>query len=203
MSEPLVVLDADVLGRQRTGDETVVRGLLRELAAAAPTDLRLAAITRRPDLVPEGIEAVELPARSQVLRMALAVPRVLRRLRPALAHFQHSLPLRCPCPAVVTVHDLSFERDPSVMPTRDRLIFRTVVPRSARKAARVFAVSELTKRDLVELYGIPEEKIVVTPLGVDPAFTPEGPSPDGSRTRSSLARCSRARTRARRSRRSR
>jgi glycosyltransferase involved in cell wall biosynthesis len=80
---------------------------------------------------------------------------------------------------VVTVHDLSFERDPSVMPTRDRLIFRTVVPRSARKAARVFAVSELTKRDLVELYGIPEEKIVVTPLGVDPAFTPEGPSPDG------------------------
>ena len=179
MSEPLVVLDADVLGRQRTGDETVVRGLLRELAAAAPTDLRLAAITRRPDLVPEGIEAVELPARSQVLRMALAVPRVLRRLRPALAHFQHSLPLRCPCPAVVTVHDLSFERDPSVMPARDRLIFRTVVPRSARKAARVFAVSELTKRDLVELYDIPEEKIVVTPLGVDPAFTPEGSSPDG------------------------
>ena len=47
MSSPLVVLDADVLGRQRTGDETYVRSLLQELAEAAPTDLRLAAITRR------------------------------------------------------------------------------------------------------------------------------------------------------------
>ena len=108
--------------------------------------------------------------------MAVGLPRLLRRLRPAVAHFQHSLPLACPCPAVVTVHDLSFERDPSVMSRRDRLIFRTVVPRSARRAARVLAVSERTKRDLIELYGIPEEKIVVTPNGVDPAFTPEGPS---------------------------
>jgi glycosyltransferase involved in cell wall biosynthesis len=179
MSAPLVVIDADVLGRQRTGDETYMAGLLRELAAARPSDLRLAAITRRPDLVPDGIEPVELPGRSQVLRMAATVPRLLRRLRPALAHFQHSLPLACPCPAVLTVHDLSFERDRSLMPLRDRLIFRTVVPRSARRAARVLAVSELTKRDLIELYGIPEGKIVVTPNGVDPAFTPNGPHPDG------------------------
>jgi glycosyltransferase involved in cell wall biosynthesis len=179
MSPPLVVLDADVLGRQRTGDETYARGLLRELAAAAPGDLRLAAITRHPELVPEGIEPVELPARSQTLRMTIGVPRLLRRLRPAIVHFQHALPLAAPAPAVLTVHDLSFERDPSLMPPRDRLIFRAVVPRSARRADRVLAVSELTKRDLIELYGIPEEKIVVTPNGVDPAFTVEGPSPDG------------------------
>ncbi len=176
-SKPLVVIDADVLGRRRTGDETYVTGLLRELAGAR--DLRLAAVTRHSELVPERIEPIELPAGSQVVRMGVRMPRLLRRLRPALAHFQHSLPLACPCPAVVTVHDLSFERDPTVMSTRDRLIFRAVVPRSARRAARVLAVSELTKRDLIELYGIPEEKIVVTPNGVDAAFTPEGPSPNG------------------------
>jgi glycosyltransferase involved in cell wall biosynthesis len=177
VSDPLVVVDADVLGRQRTGDETYVRNLLGELAGAE--GLRLAAVSRRPELVPGGIEPVELPARSQVLRMAVGIPRLLRRLRPAVAHFQHSLPLTCPCPAVVTVHDLSFERDPAMMGLRDRLIFRSVVPHSARRAARVLAVSELTKRDLIELYRIPEEKIVVTPNGVDPAFTPDGPSPNG------------------------
>jgi glycosyltransferase involved in cell wall biosynthesis len=177
VSDPLVVIDADVLGRQRTGDETYIRGLLGELAGAP--GLRLAAITRRPDLVPEGIEPVELPARSQMLRMAQSVPRLLRRLRPDLAHFQHSLPLSCPCPAVLTVHDLSFERDSAVMGLRDRLTFKAVVPRSARRAARVLAVSELTKRDLIEHYGIPEDKIVVTPNGVDPAFTPQGSSPNG------------------------
>jgi glycosyltransferase involved in cell wall biosynthesis len=173
MRRPLVVVDADVLGRRRTGDETYVENLLRELPAAAP-ELRLAAVTRHPELVPAGVEPVELPARSQEWRMASSLPRLLRRLRPALAHFQHSLPLHCPCPAVLTVHDLSFERDPSVMSRADRLVFRTVVPRSARRAARVIAVSERTRADLVELYGIPADRIVVTPHGVDPVFRPDG-----------------------------
>jgi glycosyltransferase involved in cell wall biosynthesis len=177
MTTPLVVIDADVLGRRRTGDETYVAGLLRELAGTE--GLRLAAVTRRPDLVPAGIEPVELTARSQILRMAVRLPRLLRRLRPALAHFQHALPLACPSPAVVTIHDLSFEREPTLMGLRERLIFRSVVPRAARLASRVIAVSELTKRDLVELYGIPDEKIVVVPNGVDPRFRADGPRPAG------------------------
>ena len=175
--KPLVVIDADVLGRARTGDETYVENLLRALPAAAP-DLRLAAVTRHPGLVPDGVEPVELPAGSQELRMAWSLPRLLRRLRPGLAHFQHALPLRCPCPAVVTVHDLSFERDATVMSPKDRLVFRAVVPRAARRAARVLTVSERTRRDLVELYGIPEGRIVVTPNGVDPAFRPNGSGGD-------------------------
>jgi glycosyltransferase involved in cell wall biosynthesis len=178
VSAPLVVIDADVLGRERTGDETYVRGLLGELREA--DDLRFGAVTRRPDLVPDGIEPVELGARSQIWRMAASLPRLLRRLRPALAHFQHALPLSSPCPAVVTIHDLSFERDPKLMGLRDRLVFRTAVPRAARRADRVLAVSERTKRDLIELYEIPAEKIVVTPNGVDSAFSPEGPTPNGT-----------------------
>src|SRR4051794_21039301 len=178
MSRPLVVIDADVLGRARTGDETYVRGLLQAFAAEPP-DLRLAAVTREPALVPEGIEAIELRARSQTLRMALTLPRLLRRVQPAVGHFLHALPLGYRGAAVVTVQDLSFERGTTVMSLRDRAIFRRVVPRAARRAARVLTLSELTKRDLIELYEVPEEKIVVTPPGVDPLFRPDGPSPDG------------------------
>ena len=48
-----VVVDADVLGRQRTGDETYVRNLLRELVPLAEdADLELVAVTRKPELVP-------------------------------------------------------------------------------------------------------------------------------------------------------
>jgi len=171
VTKPLVVVDADVLGRQRTGDETYVERLLQALPRVAD-DLRFAAITRRPDLVPDGVEPLSLPARSQELRMAWSVPRVLRRVRPALAHFLHALPLRCPCPAVVTIQDISWERDPSVMGLRTRLTFKAVVPRAARGAVRVLAISERTKRDVVELYGVAPDKVVVTPLGVDPAFRP-------------------------------
>jgi len=172
MTAPLVVVDADVLGRQRTGDETYVENILRRLPGIAGDSFRFAALTRRPDLVPEGVEPVHVPARWQEARMLRAVPRMLRRLQPAVAHFQHALPLTCPCPAIVTVHDLSFERDPSVMSARHRAIFRLAVPRAVRRAARVVAVSERTKRDLVERYGVSPERIVVVPHGVDPAFSP-------------------------------
>ena len=166
MTLPLVVIDADVLGRRRTGDETYVANLLRELGVLAPPDLRLAAVTRRPDLVPTGIEPIELPARSQVLRMAVALPRRLRKLRPALGHFQYAIPFGFQAPAVVTIHDLSFERDRTMMGLRDRLIFRTVVPRAARRAERILTVSERTRHDLIEHYGLREDKIVVTLNGV-------------------------------------
>lgn len=166
-----VLVDADVLGRQRTGDETYVRNLLRELPEAAP-DLRFAAVTRNTDLVPAGVEPIELPAGSQEWRMAWKLPRLVRRLRPRVAHFQHSLPLRGGVRSVLTIHDLSFERDPELMPRKDRLVFRTVVPRSARRADRLIAVSERTREDLADLYGIPEGKVTVIPHGVDPLFVP-------------------------------
>ncbi len=173
----LVVVDADVLGRERTGDETYVRNLLRELAPLAPeAGIRLAAVTRRPDLVPAGVEPVELSTGVQELRMAISLPRALRRLGAALGHTQYALPLRAPCPCVVTVHDVSFARDPSLMDRKDRLVFNRVVPRAVRRAARVITVSERTKRDLVELYGVAPDDVVVTPNGVDPAFAPgDGP----------------------------
>jgi glycosyltransferase involved in cell wall biosynthesis len=178
VSSPLVVIDADVLGRRRTGDETHVSNLLRELGRQA-TDLRLVALTRRPDLVPDGIEPYVLPARSQEVRMAVGVPRALRRLRPALVHFQHVLPPLDRTRGVVTVHDLSFERDASAMGRLDRLMFRALVPRSVRRAVRVLTVSERTKRDLVDLYRIDPDKVVLTPNGVDPAFSPGPDSGSG------------------------
>ena len=167
----LVLVDADVLGRQRTGDETYVLNLLRELPAVGE-GLRFAAVTRHPQLVPDGVDPVYLGTGSQELRMAVTMPLLIRRLRPALAHFQHSLPLRCRAPAIVTVHDVSFERDPAVMGRLDRLTFRWAVPRAVRKARRVLTVSERTKDDVVELYGVPPDDVVVTPNGVDPAFAP-------------------------------
>jgi glycosyltransferase involved in cell wall biosynthesis len=175
----VIVLDADVLGRNRTGEETYVLNLLRALPGAAP-DLRFGAVTRHPELVPDGVEALPLPARSQELRMAWSLPRLLRRVRPELAHFQHALPLGYRGRSVVTLHDLHFERDPGVMGLADRVTFKLVVPRAARRADLVLAVSERTKDDAVELYGLAPERIVVTPHGVDPAFAPGSGTGDGA-----------------------
>jgi glycosyltransferase involved in cell wall biosynthesis len=174
----VILIDADVLGRNRTGEETYVLNLLRQLPFVAP-DLSFAAVTRHTELVPEGVEAIALPARFQETRMAVALPRLLRRLRPELSHFQHALPLGLRGPSVVTIHDLHFEHDPSVMGLLDRLTFKAVVPRAVRRADHVLAVSERTKRDIVELYRVSPDKVTVTPHGVDPAFAPGDGTHDG------------------------
>jgi glycosyltransferase involved in cell wall biosynthesis len=169
----VIVIDADVLGRARTGDETYVANLLRELPAVAP-DLRFAAVTRHPELVPDGIEPIRLTTPLQEVRMAWTLPRLLRRLRPQLAHFQYALPLGFRGRSVVTLHDLSFETDPGVMGKIDRVVFRAVVPRAARRADHVLVVSERTRRDVEERYRLEPEKVTVTPNGVDPSFSPGG-----------------------------
>lgn len=178
MSSKLVVIDADVLGRERTGDESYVENLLRELAGLE-SPLRLAAVTRQPYRVPPGVEALELAARSQIVRMAVRLPRLLRRVRPNVSHFHYVVPPRAPGRVILTVHDLSFVRRPELMSRRDRALFRSLVPRSVRRADRILVGSQWTRGDLVERYRIAEEKVVVTPYGVDPLFGPEGPARNG------------------------
>jgi alpha-1,3-rhamnosyl/mannosyltransferase len=174
----VVVFDADVLGRQRTGDETYALNLLRELGPLMQgADIRLVALTRHPELVPGDVEPHELRASSQELRMAWTVPRLLGELGAALCHTQYAIPMRSPCPCVVTVHDVSFARQPELMGRKDRFVFRRVVPRAVRGAERVLTVSERTKADLVELYDVPAWRIVVTPNGVDPVFHPQADEP--------------------------
>jgi glycosyltransferase involved in cell wall biosynthesis len=130
------------------------------------------AVTRRPDLVPAGVEPVRLETPLQELRMAWTLPRLLRRLRPELTHFQHALPLGFGGRSVVTIHDLSFETGDGGMGPIDRLVFRAVVPRAARSASHVIAVSERTRDDVVRRYGVPAERVTAIPHGVDSVFAP-------------------------------
>lgn len=85
------------------------------------------------------------------------------------------LPPLLPCPAVVTVHDLAWRRHPETYAPDDLRMQHRAGYGSVRRAAHVIAVSETTARDLQEMLGVPGGKITVTPLGVSPEFSPEGP----------------------------
>lgn len=74
--------------------------------------------------------------------------------------------------SIVTIHDLSFVREPDlVMPGMDRHLNKWV-PWSVQQASHVIAVSEATRQDLIELYQTPPEKISVLYHGVGPEFKP-------------------------------
>ena len=73
---------------------------------------------------------------------------------------------------LLTVHDLSFVREPdSVMPGMSRHLNRWV-RQSVAQADHVIAVSKATAQDLIELYRTPPEKISVLYHGVTPEFRP-------------------------------
>jgi glycosyltransferase involved in cell wall biosynthesis len=125
--------------------------------------------------------AVELvPARwptarpqQRILWEQLALPGLLRRLGVDVFHSTvNVLPERLPCPSVVTIHDLAFLVYPQYFRPGRRLYQRMFTARSARAATRVIAVSESTKRDIVERLGVSPEKVRVVYPAIDERFRP-------------------------------
>lgn len=77
-------------------------------------------------------------------------------------------------PIVVTVHDVTFNLHPECFTAKQRLWHHMVDPsRIFHKATRCIAVSECTKRDMIQTYAVDEKKINVIPLGIDPLFLEE------------------------------
>jgi glycosyltransferase involved in cell wall biosynthesis len=131
---------------------------------------------------------LSLPGRSRaatLYRDAVWYPRVL----PRLAARRRLDVLHCPTfraplsppevPLVVTVHDLAVLRHPETFNLWTRRYSRSFVPRVVQAARIVIAVSEFTKRELVELLGTSESKIRVVPNGVAGAFSADGPAEAG------------------------
>ncbi len=102
-----------------------------------------------------------------------SLPPILRKFRPDLFVSPDGfLSLASNIPQLGVIHDLNFEHYPRDMPYLQRSFYKTFFPRYARKADRLVTVSEASKADIVEQYGIPEEKIDVVYNGADPSFSP-------------------------------
>jgi glycosyltransferase involved in cell wall biosynthesis len=88
-------------------------------------------------------------------------------------------PVRASVPLVVTFHDLAVLRHPETFNRWTREYSRRVLPRVARAATRLIAVSEFTKCELLELLDVPEEKVCVIPNAVGEPFTADGEAAEG------------------------
>jgi glycosyltransferase involved in cell wall biosynthesis len=140
----------------------------------------------------EGVEGIELvrlafhgsgraaTVARDVYWYPLALPRQARRGNLDVLHCPTFRgPLSTSVPLVVTVHDLAVLRHPETFNLWTRRYSRHCVPRVVRAARTVIAVSEFTRRELVELLGASEEKIRVIPNGVAPVFSPDGSAAEG------------------------
>jgi glycosyltransferase involved in cell wall biosynthesis len=91
----------------------------------------------------------------------------------------HRGPLLSAAPLVLTLHDLAVIRHPDAFNRWTRRYSRLLLPRLARAATRLIAVSEFTAREAVELLGVDERRVRVIPHGVEEPFRPHGPAAGG------------------------
>src|SRR6476620_9997376 len=119
------------------------------------------------------------PAGPELWFEQVTLPRALRREGAALVHAANCfLPLRRPCPGVVTIHDLAFEDHRGAFARTTGAKYRYFAPRAARSAERVICVSDFTAGDVMRRYGVDAARIRVVPnspsLPIGSAPVPEG-----------------------------
>jgi glycosyltransferase involved in cell wall biosynthesis len=169
----VAMLDLHHLGHRQTGNESWARSLaaaLFELDGPGSYDIAVTSAAGPEDLG-------RLPARrtvtvgSSARRLAWDLPRAMRKLDSSAVLVQYTAPLSR-VPAVVAVHDLSFE-DPRAaewLSIKTRLRYRATIRTSVRRAAHVLAISEFTRQDLIRVYGVAPERVTVVHAAVDPAL---------------------------------
>ena len=89
----------------------------------------------------------------------------------------YSCPLRINIPVVLTIHDISFAAHPEWFSWKEGLRRRWITRQSANRAARVIAVSDFTKCELITNFGLPPEQVSVIWSGVNPPLPRDTVSP--------------------------
>jgi glycosyltransferase involved in cell wall biosynthesis len=180
------------------GMEVAARELIPALLAKAPSDVRFTGFVSRETAARSGgpweglLPTITVPVHARnrvqwVLGEQALLPRMAARAGVDLMHsLASTAPLRGPFFKVVTVHDLIYARFPEAHQGLRDLGMRVLVPRAARHADRVIAISESTRQDLIRLLGIDAAKIDVVPQGVGANARPGALSAEHARMRFSL-----------------
>jgi glycosyltransferase involved in cell wall biosynthesis len=189
-----VGLDATPLIGERTGIGRYVASLLPELQA----------LTGTPDAGLESVVATAFTLRGRG-ELARHLPAgVADRSRPLPARLLQELWARAEVPSVtaligrvdvfhgtnfvlpppgrargvVTVHDLAFRSAPETVSAASRRL-RDLVPRALARAAVVCTPTRVVADEVAAAYGVPGDRLAVTPLGIDPAWAAT-PPPDAA-----------------------
>jgi glycosyltransferase involved in cell wall biosynthesis len=166
-----VGLDVSPLVQTRAGTARYVRGLLHALEGRPEIELCPLAFGGRGKLA--------ALARDTAWYFAL-LPWAARSARLDVLHCTTFRgPPRSRVPLVVTVHDLALLRHPELFTRWMRVYGALALRRVVRGAARVIAVSHFTKREVVELVGVPDERVRVVPNATTETFAPDGPAAEG------------------------
>lgn len=115
------------------------------------------------------VTLVHMPHASPLVRLAWQLPRLRARYQLDILHTQYVLPLWPAKGNAVTIHDVLFEPFPEFFTPRFVLRSRLMMRWAARHADLLFTVSDYSRQEISERYGVPLCKIEVIHNAVDTA----------------------------------
>ena len=172
-----IAIDAHSVGTGLGGNESYAANLIEALAEIDSVNDYTLYVTRNEAVArfrhrwPNFRVRSTLP-HTPLVRIPLTLSAELRSHPVDVLHVQFTSPPFAPCPVVVSIHDLSFEHLPETFNRRSRAQLRFTVRRSARSAARVLALSENARQDIISTYRIAPDLVTAIPLAAPTHFRP-------------------------------
>lgn len=157
------------------GINTYVQGLYSALVKKA-TDIDFFFVGRDLEKLKKifgeapNINYIPLISKNKIYRLFFEFPHIIKKNRIDMAHFQYISPLIKNCRTIVTLHDILFKDFPSMFPLGYRLSKNILFKLSAKRADLLLTVSEYSRGRIAYHYGLPKDKIVVTPNAVADDF---------------------------------
>lgn len=183
-----IAIDAHSVGAQLAGNESYATNLIEALAQIdSQNEYRLFVTTSeacaRFDNRWPNVKVRRTLPHSPLIRIPITLSAELRKNPVDLLHVQFTSPPLCPCPVVVSLHDLSFEHLPETFNRRSKTQLRLTVRHSAKRAARIISLSEHTRNDIAETYRIDKNLITAIPLAAPNHFAPVSDAKELQRVR--------------------
>lgn len=176
-----IAIDAHQIGGRRTGSETYIYNLVKHLALLDPNGERYA-IYLNGNLDLETLRenskftTNKIPTSHSWLRYGLFYPFESWHKSVDVFHAQFSLPPLLRARTVLTIYDLAYERFPEFFRPVVRTQMKILMRQSSHRADHVITISESSKRDLVEIYGVNPQRITVTYPGPAEIYRPLDPT---------------------------
>jgi glycosyltransferase involved in cell wall biosynthesis len=176
MTQLRIGIDIHSVGSQKGGNETYYRELIKEMIQFSCdhsfflyyTDPRAGQQIASSDRF--SLERL-LPSH-RMLRIPFTLPLRVRNDKLDVFHAQFIVPPFLKCKTVTTIPDIAYEHVPQFFPARQRAWLKLLVRESAKRADHIITVSEYSKSDIVQTYGVSREKITVTYEGAGEEFLP-------------------------------
>jgi glycosyltransferase involved in cell wall biosynthesis len=171
-------IDAHCIGQRKTGNETYTHSLVKHLGLLEPDGIEYVVyLTSKASQTGEVFDGPRSRAKlirpeTPYLRIPFGFALESRSEKLDLIHAQYFLPHHLRCRTVLTVHDVLYERYPEFFTKMDLYRNKIGVPWSCRRADHIITVSESSKRDLIEIYGLEPSRITVTYHGPDDGYRP-------------------------------